>query len=438
MKREDTMKITFVNHASVIFSHNDVNLITDPWLFGTAFNKGWSLVSKSKMQIKDFENITHIWFSHEHPDHFNMPVLKSIPIEIRKKIKVIFQDTLDHRIANKCRELGFKVLEMKKSKTYELATGFKVKCIPDPLFDSWLYAEINGTKILNLNDCVIDSHKKVKKVHKVTGDIDILLTQFGYANKVGNKEDFELRRKVGKKVLQRIKTQVEILRPKFIIPFASFVKFTHKDNTYMNDGMNQIDDVEKFIKRETNSNPIILYCGDEWSINPISTTSRTIEPRDNSMAINQYKNDFTQEIIPYLESPIVELDELKKVCTAYRKRLKKKNSWLLIRLLHKLSFFITAKIYLKDLGIPITFNLIDGIKESDFDIGDADIVTDSDSLDFVFKWDYGPNTLEVNGRYAYSGGNEKNFFRMFLVSALNNNGRTLTYLLRRIGAKINF
>ena len=47
--------ITFVNHASVIFSYGDVNLITDPWISGSAFNNSWELISKSKMQIKDFE-----------------------------------------------------------------------------------------------------------------------------------------------------------------------------------------------------------------------------------------------------------------------------------------------------------------------------------------------------------------------------------------------
>ena len=33
--------ITFVNHASVIFSHKNIRLITDPWLFGSASNNGW-------------------------------------------------------------------------------------------------------------------------------------------------------------------------------------------------------------------------------------------------------------------------------------------------------------------------------------------------------------------------------------------------------------
>ena len=70
--------ITFVNHASVIFSHKNIRLMTDPWIFGNAFNNGWSLLSESKFTIEDFDKITHIWFSHEHPDHFHPLVLKTI------------------------------------------------------------------------------------------------------------------------------------------------------------------------------------------------------------------------------------------------------------------------------------------------------------------------------------------------------------------------
>ena len=76
--------ITFVNHASVIFSHSDVTLITDPWISGPAFNDSWELISQSKLHIDDFAKITHIWFSHEHPDHFSPKMLESIPEEIRK------------------------------------------------------------------------------------------------------------------------------------------------------------------------------------------------------------------------------------------------------------------------------------------------------------------------------------------------------------------
>ena len=89
------MQMEWVNHASFIIRSGSVALLCDPWLHGTVFNEGWSLQSPTKLSYNDFANITHIWFSHEHPDHFNPPNLKKIPEQYRRKIKVLFHHTKD-------------------------------------------------------------------------------------------------------------------------------------------------------------------------------------------------------------------------------------------------------------------------------------------------------------------------------------------------------
>lgn len=410
--------ITFVNHASVIFSYKKIHLITDPWLFGSAFNNSWDLISKSKMQIEDFENISHIWFSHEHPDHFTPQVLSLIPEEIRKKITVLFQDTLDHRVANKCREFGFSVIEMKPNKLYKLDGEFRVKCRPYLLYDSWLYLEIGRKKILNINDCGVDSYRQAKYVHKFTRDVDLLLTQFGYAAHIGDPEDVDLRKAVSKEKLNRIKIQAQVFNSMQIIPFASFIYFSHVDNAYMNDQVNKIRNIEQFIKQNTIANPIILYPGDKWIIG---------EERDNIKSIELYEQDFSAEHKLHDNSPVIPLEELKNLANIYRTKIRDKNNWFLIKFFHSISFFKTAKIYLKDLEVPILFDLINGVRESNFLKKDADIITDSDSLAFAFKFDFGADTLLAGARFRGSGGKTLNFFRAFLIGTLNNNGRTFPF-----------
>jgi len=411
--------ITFVNHASVIFSHKNIRLITDPWLFGPAFNNGWKLLSPSKFDINDFDNITHIWFSHEHPDHFSNQVLNAIPENIRKKITILFQNTLDHRVARRCERLNFKqVIEMKSNEYISLNDEFKIKCVPNSTYDSWFYAIIGDKKILNINDCMVDSNSQSKIVKKMIGDVDILLTQFGYASWVGNPEDVQLRVDASREKLQRIQIQDKIFQPKFIIPFASFVRFSHKDNHYINDQMNRIENVEKFIHEKTNSVPIILYPGDIWSGK---------EKIDNSLSINKYTNDLQKNLELYDDPKIIDFDELRKLASAYIDNIKKRNNSTFVKLLHKLHFFKTTNIFLKDLNISVSFNLIDGLKKSAFDKPNVDIITDSDSLSFVFSWDYGVDTLFVNARFRTSGGKIMNFFRLFLIGTLNNNGRTFPF-----------
>ena len=92
--------------------------------------------------------------------------------------------------------------------------------------------------------------------------------------------------------------------------------------------------------------------------------------------------------------------------------------------MHTIKFFKTTNIFLKDLNCSFSFNLIDGLFKSETNKSDADIITDSDSLAFVFSWDYGMDTLFVNARFRTSGGKVMNFFRLFLIGTLNNNGRT--------------
>ena len=408
--------ITFVNHASVIFSHKNIRLITDPWLFGPAFNNGCELLSPSKFDINDFDNITHIWFSHEHPDHFSNQVLNAIPENIRKKITILFQNTLDHRVARRCERLNFKqVIEMKSTEYISLNDEFKIKCVPNSTYDSWFYAIIGDKKILNINDCMVDSNSQSKIVKRMIGDVDILLTQFGYASWVGNPEDVQLRVDASREKLQRIQIQDKIFQPKFIIPFASSVRFSHKDNHYINDQMNRIENVEKFIHEKTNSVPIILYPGDIWSGK---------EKIDNSLSINKYTDDLQKNLELYDDLKIIEFDELQKLASAYIDDIKKRNNLTFVKLLHNLHFFKTTNIFLKDLNISVSFNLIDGLKKSVSDKLNVDIITDSDSLSFVFSWDYGVDTLFVNGRFRTSGGKIMNFFRLFLIGTLNNNGRT--------------
>ena len=79
------MKITFLNHASFIIEEDNFKLCCDPYLFGSAFNNGWSLL-KEENHEKQLKNLTHIFYSHEHPDHFAVPFLKVLMKTIDPKL----------------------------------------------------------------------------------------------------------------------------------------------------------------------------------------------------------------------------------------------------------------------------------------------------------------------------------------------------------------
>ncbi len=65
------MNVIFNNHASITIKTDDLNILTDPWFTGTAFNDGWNLIHENEESEEYFlKDINYIWISHEHPDHF--------------------------------------------------------------------------------------------------------------------------------------------------------------------------------------------------------------------------------------------------------------------------------------------------------------------------------------------------------------------------------
>ena len=178
-------QIEFVNHASLVVNHGRVRLICDPWLEGSVFDNGWDLLTEPQFPYARFREITHIWFSHEHPDHFNTLTLNKISEALRPNITILYQDSVDKKVVRYCTDMGFgRVIEMKSTEWIDLGDDLEVHCEMHDNGDSWLAVRSPDTSILNLNDCVLHSHGDLGKVARTVGQVDVLATQFSYANRV--------------------------------------------------------------------------------------------------------------------------------------------------------------------------------------------------------------------------------------------------------------
>ena len=143
--------IIFLNHASFIIDFNNIRILVDPYLFGSAFNNGWNLLTEVD-HTKNIDNITHIFYSHEHPDHFSIPFLKKIKPLVRKNITILYQHTYDKRIKTYCQKLGYKFKELKDGFEESLSDNFSLIVGKVPFYDRWVNFKINDTNILNVND----------------------------------------------------------------------------------------------------------------------------------------------------------------------------------------------------------------------------------------------------------------------------------------------
>lgn len=423
------MKITFVNHASFILEYDDVKLICDPWIEGSVFDRSWSLLIPSKFQYEDFSTITHIWFSHEHPDHFYPPNIKMIPTEFRKQITILYKETLDKKIVKFCNGLGFKTaIELTNGKWYNLTDKLSLNCIQWQ-DDSILMMRSPELKILNTNDCLIHKKEEVEFILNKVGKPDVLLTQFSYANYAG--ETYEDRRKVALEKYVQIRNQLNNFKPKYLIPFASFVWFSHEENFIMNDAINTIREAFDNIKAE---NPelglVIMKPGSEWEVGKDYENETVLAEYDKAYIDIQAREREKTQTVP--------IDKLIEMGTSYVERLQKLPYIGILNLFH-----VVKPLLLHVVDLNSKFKLTTKGFEKIDNQTQCDLSLTSDALSFCFKFNYGFNTLAVNGRFHVLNPNKIDRFSKFMsLSDAMNHGRTTTKefvkgIFRRILRKTN-
>ena len=414
------MNIEWVNHASYIFQYKNSRIIADPWLFGSSFNDGWDLLIETQFKVEDFKDITHIWFSHEHPDHFAPQVLGKIDEKIRKNITVLFQETTDKRVVNFCKKLSFKVKELPHRTKVVIEDDFSITCGKMVGIDSWLLYETESFKLLNINDCVINNKKLCESVKRSTGNIDVLMSQFSYANWKGNPDDKEIRERSAREKLNRIKIQTEVFNPKYTIPFASFVYFSHDENKYMNDSINTISTAHEYINGNTDSKSIVMYPGDTWDFK---------SKFNNEKPLELYEKAYSQ--IPNLEyrslSSTVSDKELLQASQKYLQELSKNNSSFAMGLYRYIPFFGAKNIIIKlfDTKKYYQFGWSKGLIPLS-NSSNPDIEMSSESLLYILSYPWGFGTLMVNGRFRSKDLDHTKSSRIFMLGLMNSIDKRLT------------
>jgi UDP-MurNAc hydroxylase len=404
------MLMEWVNHASFVVESGSVHLICDPWLDGTAFNHGWRLISPTVFRYEECARLTHIWFSHEHPDHFSPSNLQRIPDDLRRRITVLFHYTKDKRVLKVCKAYGFKVQELPEFEDVELAAGFRLICGRQGLIDSWMAVLAEDKTLLNMNDCIFRRREDLAAIKRKLGKVDVLLSQFSYANWVGNPEDSASHARCAQRKRTEMRRYIQIFEPAIFIPFASFIYFSHAENSFMNTAMNRIGDVYEFTTRRLGILTVVLYPGDKWEPG---------EPRDSSDSIRRYESDIECALsLPPDTSPSIQMTKLQEASNGLIRKCSHKNNRVLLNALQP------AVIHLNDLGIDVEVSYRGGLREV-VKGKRPDIAMSSDSLHYCLQYDWGGDTLAVNGRYQIPpDGNARRFFRIFRVPAHNSAGNS--------------
>ena len=432
------IKIEFINHASVLVSDNNVSLLSDPWYQGDAFHKGWNLLYElDDSSIEDLLNrVSHIWISHEHPDHFSILFFKKYEKKIKdRNIEILFQETYDKRVESFFKANDFSLRILKTNKWINLSDNFSILNFKDGFYDSGLVIDILGKKILNLNDCEIKTNERCKEVFNIVGKCDVLISQFSYAAWKGGVKNIDWRKQAAIEKLETLSLQVNYFKPNLLIPFASYVYFSNSLNYYLNDSSNKPSDVIK--KFEDNTNVKIK----------IMRPFEVLENFNQDSYDNVESIGFWDNIYYNLDSKkkhnynVFSIDDLNKSFHEYKLRIFKNNSKALIKIIRSLSpipAFKPIKIYLQDIDQIVKFDVFS--KTIQCVRGNPDITMSSESLNFIMKNTFGFDTLTVNGCFEEnkSGGFSK-MTKTMAIENLNNIGISISpSIILRIDVIIMF
>ncbi len=378
------MKITLVSHASIIIRTRDAVILTDPWFLGKAFNDSWTLFPEPAYRESILDEVTFLWVSHEHPDHFHLPTLRALPLKFKERVQLLFQRNNSDKMFEAFRRLGFKSLQsLPHRQIGPITKGTEVYCHQVGSMDSMLGVRCDGETLLNVNDCEVND-AICRTALKDLKTVDLVTNQFSFAGYPGQKNYQEVVPVMAHTKLQEMLANHVSLKAKVSIPFASFVYFSSSDNQHLNQFANTPRKVyEEF--RAHGQALAVLYPGDTFD------SSVT---HDSGPALARFEADYrTLPQQPIDTAATIPAEDLREAFAKLVTRLQDRYpSWVLNRLK-------PVTVDVPDIGVGIRFRFATGA----FEVGprnpEADLIVNSQPLLFAFSYPFGVQTLGVSGRF---------------------------------------
>jgi len=378
------MEIRLISHASVIIK-SDISIWTDPWLHGKAFNDSWSLSPLPAFDEALYDEIDYIFISHEHPDHFHVQTLRSLPDSFKKRVTVLYQKNNSEKMLKAFKRLGFsKVVSLPHRDTVDLTERTKVYCYQAGTMDSALGVISGGKVVFNMNDCEVNTGD-CQRVLNDLEKINVVLNQFSIAGYSGFQDYENHLPQQSLNILEKMMANHIDLQADLTIPFASFIYFSSEDNRYINDYSNKPQDVADYFAGK-NQKLAVLYPGE---------TYRTGTEHDSTDALARFRRFYdSMENLTYDTSEKIPLAEIAAAFDKLVRHLHEKYPVSLLRLLLK-----PVTVRIPDLDRTVVFSVASGEFREEPEAA-PDLVIKSQPLHFGFSYPYGIQTLGVSARYT--------------------------------------
>jgi UDP-MurNAc hydroxylase len=269
--------------------------------------------------------------------------------------------------------------------------------------DSIHLLDLGGIRMLNTNDASFDGPTGFSAALARVGasgpdaaPIDLLISQYSYANWVGNPEDVAERKAFAEHKLDLLWEQVALAKPKHMFPCASFIVFAHEENLYLNDCINDLGEVCTGLEAHATT-PVVMRNGDTFTLDGDGFAAmHALVPAVSARVAEEIDRVRTGSRAA-ITSPVIPLTELMELAESGLARLREGVS--------KVDFAIMqrqlpkAVFELRDHDVVLVLDKLTGVSTALKGSVPADALISSAALQYAFKNDFGFETLLVNGRF---------------------------------------
>ena len=240
------MKLTYLTSASILIEDQNVKVLCDPWLVDGEFYGSWAHYPPLSFSPEEFNDVDYIYISHIHPDHCSIKTLN----KMNKAIPILIHNYDSKFLKNNVERLGYKVIEIEHNKRTHIKNNLYINilaadnCNPElchkyfgcgivekrfgsTSIDSMSVIDNGRQVIVNTNDCPFSLAKTsatmIKEKYK---NIDMLLVGYSSASAypqcftINESNKIQAKNKIIEDYLSFAESYVNLLRPKFFLPFA--------------------------------------------------------------------------------------------------------------------------------------------------------------------------------------------------------------------------
>jgi hypothetical protein len=320
---------TFLNHASFMLRSDGALLLSDPWLEGGVLDGAWGLVDNATSHAALIEQLNaagvpvYIWCSRAQPDRCSLPFLQRFRNDFRGIATFLYRPGRDMRICNALRRLRLPVAQCPDGQTVGLAGGLRLTAFANSDGDSITLIHCGGRNILNLGERALPTlaacQAAAPRIARIAPRIDLLLTGFGSMGWCGNPEGYLVREAAATAAVERLATQIERLRPRLVVPIASFARFTRADNAWLNGGRLAPKELLELARLDGVRN-LVRFLKPGASIDLQRDTPGTLALQHGA-TLEHWSACWRQRPPPLPRPPQASVGELKTAFSRYRERI---------------------------------------------------------------------------------------------------------------------